>query len=134
MNKKITKTFTITVNNQETMDKFERFLCFLHYNGGHSGIFGMEFDGDGPDRLKVDPAPPKDPRGYNDFSIINSGQELEIAYKSCYRSFKIDRNIHHYKAQGRKLYKVLPWQEGENYPQEILKKDYSNEDLSDTDV
>jgi hypothetical protein len=129
MNKKaITKTFTITTNNQETMDTFERFLCFLHYNGGHSGIFGMEFDGDGSDRLKVDPAPAKDSRGYNDFSIINTGQDMEIACSSCYKSFPIDQNKHYYKAKGRKLFKI-----NRNDGTEELKKDYSNEDLSKYD-
>jgi hypothetical protein len=129
MNKKITKTFTITTSNQETMDKFERFLCFLHYNGGHSGIFGMAFDGDGSDRMKIEPAPPKDPRGYNDFGLVATGQELEVAYSTYYKSFDIDRTKHHYKAKGRKLYKVLP-----DTREEILIKDRSQENLQDTDI
>jgi len=51
-----TKTFTITAS-PSVHRRLERFLAFLHYNAGHSTIFGMQFDGDGQDRVVMDPPP-----------------------------------------------------------------------------
>lgn len=51
-----TKTYTITAS-PDVHRRLERFLALLHYNAGHSAIFGMQFDGDGQDRVNVDPAP-----------------------------------------------------------------------------
>jgi len=69
------KTFTIEAP-PDVMRRFERFLCFLHYNGGHSGLFAMSFDGDGADFMKVDPPPPRELKeGMRDVS----GADVEIA-------------------------------------------------------
>lgn len=51
-----TKTYTITAS-PAVHRRLERFLALLHYNAGHSAVFGMSFDGDGRDRLEVAPAP-----------------------------------------------------------------------------
>lgn len=51
-----TRTYTITAS-PDVLRRFERFLALLHYNAGHSAIFGLQFDGDGRDRLTVDPPP-----------------------------------------------------------------------------
>lgn len=56
-----TKTYAITAS-PEVHRRLERFLALLHYNAGHSGVFGMHFDGDGRDRLVVDPPPDPDLR------------------------------------------------------------------------
>jgi hypothetical protein len=55
MEKKITKTFTITAN-ESLMGQIERFLACLHLftNWGHSGYIGMSQDGDGIDEAKVE--------------------------------------------------------------------------------
>lgn len=52
----VTKTYAVTTS-PEVHRKLEMFLALLHYNAGHSGTFGMQFDGDGSDRLRVEPAP-----------------------------------------------------------------------------
>jgi hypothetical protein len=99
----ITKQFAITAT-PSVMRRFERFLCFFHYNGGHSGIFGMPFDGDGSDRLKVYPAPE---RANGDHHLIaNAGPELEIALDDCYKSFSLNRDRRFYTAKDG----VLEWQ------------------------
>lgn len=58
--KSVTKSFKITTATPDTMKKFERFLSLLHYNGGHSGVFAMSFDGDGHEKMEVDPPPDKE--------------------------------------------------------------------------
>lgn len=52
----IEKTITIRCN-EGTWTRLVFFLALLHYNGGHSGVFGLVFDGDGSDRLTVEPNP-----------------------------------------------------------------------------
>jgi hypothetical protein len=41
----------------DTLRKIQAFLALMHFNQGHSGTFGIHFDGDGHERLTVDPAP-----------------------------------------------------------------------------
>ena len=55
MTEKITKTFTITAN-EEMMGDIERFLACLHLftNWGHSSILALSQDGDGHDLVKVE--------------------------------------------------------------------------------
>jgi hypothetical protein len=72
---KVTKEFKITAP-EDVMKRFERFLCYFHYNGGHSGLFAMGFDGDGSDSLKVDPAPDK---SLCDGMEEHLGKDVEIA-------------------------------------------------------
>lgn len=56
MENPITKTFTITAS-PKLIKRLERFLALIHFssNWGHSGIFGMPLDGDGSDRIQVEP-------------------------------------------------------------------------------
>lgn len=96
----VTKIFTITAT-PDTMKRFERFLCFFHYNGGHSGLFGMPFDGDGHERLKVDPPPDK--KNSDHWLIANGGPELEIALDDRYQSFHLDRHRRFYTAKDGEL-------------------------------
>lgn len=102
--KTITKQFTITAT-VDAMVRFEHFMCFLHYNGGHSGLFGMCFDGDGHERFKCDPPPDRIGSAHHH---INCGQELELARERCFESFALDRSKHHYVADGKQLVKVMP--------------------------
>jgi len=44
----VTESFKVTAS-PKVMERFKRFLTFLAYNDGHSGIFGLYFDGDGSD-------------------------------------------------------------------------------------
>jgi len=55
MEKKVTKTFTITAN-ESLMGQIERFLACLHLftNWGHSSYIGFSQDGDGGDLAKVE--------------------------------------------------------------------------------
>ena len=101
----VTKQFTITAT-PDTMRKFERFLCFFHYNGGHSGLFAMPFDGDGHEVLSVDPPPERINSDHH--LIADAGHELEIAYEKSYGCFALDRNRTHYKAQDGTLTRVQP--------------------------
>lgn len=103
MKEQVTKTFTITTD-EAIMKRFEKFLCFFHYNGGHSGLFAMEFDGDGSDRFKVSPAPDK---GNRDWSRIgDAGQSVEIAGTVACYSRPIDYNKHFYKVKDNELIKI----------------------------
>lgn len=100
----ITKTFKITTSPR-LMRTFERFLAFFHYNAGHSGTFAMEFDGDGSDTLKVDPAPNKD-YGKEVSLIGGVGFEVELARPDAYSGRFTDGKEHSfYEAKGGKLYK-----------------------------
>lgn len=50
------RTYTIS-GSPAVLDRLERFFALLHYNAGHSAIFGMWLDGDGADRVCVEPPP-----------------------------------------------------------------------------
>jgi len=73
----VTETFKVTAS-PKVMERFKRFLTFLAYNGGHSGIFGLYFDGDGSDFLRVEP---KLDRKYTKgmHAIGGTGADVEIA-------------------------------------------------------
>jgi len=47
----IIEEYEISFNSQELLDTFEKFLGFLHFNGGHSGNFGFQVEN--TDKLKV---------------------------------------------------------------------------------
>lgn len=91
MTEQITKTFTITTT-PELINRLERFFALLHFNSnfGHSNLFGMWLDGDGPDRFKVDGV---DVSLSPEVSAIGGvGYGMEIAGKDCYGGQFIDRN------------------------------------------
>jgi hypothetical protein len=54
----IEKTFTIKTT-PDVMRRIERFFALLHWNSrhGHSGLFAMPLDGDGADKVTVEPTP-----------------------------------------------------------------------------
>lgn len=50
------RRFTITAD-KDTFASLDKFFALLHHNPGHSGTFGMPFDGDGHQVFCVDPPP-----------------------------------------------------------------------------
>ena len=78
MSKLYKKTYTITAT-KDTLHKFETFLAFMHFNGGHMGLFAMPFDGDGHERLSVDPPIDESLREITKVSQV--GADVEIAYE-----------------------------------------------------
>ncbi len=104
-----TKKYEITAP-AEIHDRLDAFLAFFHFNGGHSGTFGMWFDGDGADTLKVDPPPPKE-YAKGSQRIANAGHELEIATnQGTYYSRALDRKRPEYRYKDGALWKLLPGQ------------------------
>lgn len=86
----ITKTFEITAA-PELMERFERFLALLHFNSGfgHSGMFGMPLDGDGNEKLSVNPRPSRAlAKEVECISHVGSG--LEYALDGKYGFKKLD--------------------------------------------
>ena len=88
MSQLYTKTYKITAT-KDTLHKLESFFAFMHYNGGHSGLFAMPFDGDGHERLHVEPAPDESLRRPSQ-SIAQTGAHVEIAYEGEYGGRFID--------------------------------------------
>ena len=73
-----TETFKVRAT-PDTMEKFKAWLAFFHYNGGHSGTFAMDFDGDGHEQLSVEPAPPEKYRKpVNEIAGIGAGVEKAL--------------------------------------------------------
>jgi hypothetical protein len=112
MEEKITKTFTITAN-KSVMKRFENFMCFLHYNGGHSGLFAMSFDGDGSDVFKCDPPPfpvlKSEEDGYSLFGkCAGIGQDVEIASENYYYTYNLDRDRNHYLVRPDGNFRISP--------------------------
>lgn len=85
----IERTFKITAT-ADTMRKFETWLAFFHFNGGHSGLFAMPFDGDGHERLSVDPAPDESLREPSQ-ELAKLGVHVEIAYDGMYGGRYLDQ-------------------------------------------
>ena len=63
--------------------KLERFFALMHFNGGHTAIFGIAFDGDGADAFKIDP-PPREELRKPAQRIGDAGPTLEIANENSY--------------------------------------------------
>jgi hypothetical protein len=77
-----TRQYTITAD-AETLAKFERLLSLLHWNGqhGHSGHFGMPFNGDGDGEFVCDP----EPEHRSEVQLISDvGYDVELAYCDGY--------------------------------------------------
>lgn len=120
-NNKVTKSFTITANS-DVMDRFEKFLCFFHYNGGHSGLFAMPFDGDGSDTFKVDPPP----IGNRDWSrISDAGCDVEIAKNDRCESRGFNWDKSYYSVEGNKMYRLTHGGHGRDGGKE-LRRTYDN--------
>ncbi len=92
MTQEVTKTFKI-VTSPTNMARIERFLTMLHLNSawGHSAIFGMHLDGDGPDTVAVDGINMKKYRpGVQKVGGI--GCDVEIANTAGFHGLYIDRD------------------------------------------
>lgn len=80
-----TREYKVT-GSPELLDRFEGLLSQLHYAGavGHTGTFGMDLDGDGPERLTIEPDLGKLDAYWPDdpdvrFAVERRRKELEIA-------------------------------------------------------
>lgn len=100
----ITKVFTITAT-PNVMKTFERFLAFMHHNGGHSATFGMTFDGDGWDFLEVSPSDEVEKYVRDAHRIGSCGPEFEIAYEDSYWATFGDHKRNRYKVKDGKAYR-----------------------------
>lgn len=115
----IEKTITIRCN-EVVWAKLMYFFALLHHNGGHSGVFGLAFDGDGNDRLTIDPEPAMALR--NEFNSTTTtddlrhmvglsgdvGHELEYASESGYTIAAINRERSIYRATRNGLFRLNP--------------------------
>jgi hypothetical protein len=63
--------------------KLERFFALLHFNASHSATCGINFDGDGADCFKIEPAPSPLLRRAAQ-RIGDGGGGLEIANEDSY--------------------------------------------------
>lgn len=91
--KRVKQTFTIEAT-ENVMQKFQRFLAFLHFNAGHSGLFAMSFDGDGCDILRVKEGLPKILAKGN--RISKSGATIEIASSNHTEGWFVNYKYQHY--------------------------------------
>jgi hypothetical protein len=80
----VSKDLTISATS-EVWRKLERFFALLHFNAGHTAIFGMTFDGDGADGFKIDP-PPSEALRKPAQRIGDAGPTLEMATTNSYVS------------------------------------------------
>jgi len=78
MSKLYERTYTIYAT-KEVFCELETFFAFMHYNGGHTGLFAMPFDGDGHEMLTIDPAPDESLRTVV-HGVSGIGAGVEIAY------------------------------------------------------
>jgi hypothetical protein len=82
--KMTTRTLKISAT-PEVWLKLERFFALMHFNAGHSAVFGLNFDGDGADAFKVDPPPSEELRRPAQ-RIGDAGPTLEMATAHSYIS------------------------------------------------
>lgn len=117
-NETVTRTFTVTAS-EDVMKRFEKFLCFLHFNGGHSGTFAMPFDGDGSDKFEVYPPPHK---GNKDWSrIASAGCDVEIAKNDRCESRPLNWDKPYYFVKGKELYRTTHDGHGRDGRHELRK-------------
>ncbi len=103
MKNQITKTFTITTS-PSVMKCFERFLALLHWNSrfGHSSIFAMPLDGDGSDKVTVNP----EPEHSTEVDLLAGvGLDIEIARENSYSGKFVGNNGTRYFVKNNKLYR-----------------------------
>ena len=88
---------TLTIRaTPDTLQKFLRFLALMHFNGGHTGTFAMEFDGDGNERLSVDPPLPREMAAIAQ-RIGGSGMDVEEAHRWGYTAYSIAADKGYYR-------------------------------------
>lgn len=76
---------TVTISgSQECVDRVLAFLGVLNNNGGHSGIFGISWDGDGSDAVHVE-GKDFDPADYGDLTnaLSSYGAAVEYVAEGC---------------------------------------------------
>lgn len=80
-------------------ERIERFFAMLHHNSrsGHSGLFAMPLDGDGPEKVSISPVPRFN---YEAELIGGVGYHVEIAYDKSYGGWFADTK------------KASPWHTG----------------------
>lgn len=85
------KTFTITAS-PIVLRRIERFLALLHFNSrfGHSGLFAMPLDGDGNEKVHIQPIDKNLMRQVDLLGRI--GYDVEIAGDVGYTGKFIDNN------------------------------------------
>jgi hypothetical protein len=66
------RDLTISVT-PEVWRKLERLFALLHYNAGHTAIFGLTFDGDDADDFKIDPRPSEALRNF-DYAAVRASR------------------------------------------------------------
>lgn len=86
---KVTKTYTMT-GSPEAVARVERLLAMIWLNGmwGHSGLFGITWDGDGADHLDIQGIDANDhkdavnkPSGFsNSVEYVGEGGRMYIGY------------------------------------------------------
>jgi hypothetical protein len=94
---KVTAQFTITAD-AETLEKFTRLLGLMHFNAGHSGLFAIDFDGDGHDRLRVHAFDDVDVFSEDEadslrkqvHAIGDMGADVEVARHGYFEGLKVD--------------------------------------------
>jgi hypothetical protein len=106
----VTETYTF-VGPKDTMERFKRFLAFFAHNGGHSGTFGMSFDGDGSDYLHITPEIPR----YDGMDDV-AGRDVELASNDGYYGLKIERDI---DGRQKEASLKLSWEEKPS-PKEVV--------------
>lgn len=91
MEENIVRKQFVVEGKADVVERLERFLALLSFNSawGHSALFAMPLDGDGPDRLKVYGIRKALAR---EVELIGGvGYDVEIAYDDCYSGKYIDR-------------------------------------------
>ncbi len=72
------KAVTVTIKgSKENVDRVLALLSFLELNGGHSGVFGISWDGDGADAVSITGA---DFSQYRDLVSSCSSHGGEVEY------------------------------------------------------
>ena len=116
---RITKTFTITTS-ADVMKRLERFFAMLHFNSnwGHSSFFGLFVDGDGADKITVDPKP----TNHEEVDLLGGvGFDVEIAQDNSYtgRFFAKERTA--YWVKDKKLYRQKYSPTEKQFEPELIK-------------
>lgn len=80
------RQFKITAD-KDTFNSLDKFFALLHHNPGHSGMFGMPFDGDGHQVFVLDPEPSskysgKDKGKYPDQVCVAENRRSTITHHS----------------------------------------------------
>jgi hypothetical protein len=119
----IKSIFEITATS-EVMIKLERLFAFMHNNGGHSGLFAIEFDGDGSDYFKISPEPRED-LVHDAHKIAYCTNGVEVAFENAFYSYPIDRNnVWRVKDGKKEKYNTLEnkWEEHNKWIPTIKEK------------